>query len=142
MRERPGFDEIEAPAPAPRAEGLSDEEWARRRLRREWVARAIFGLVFGLAVGLVSIWHWGFLGVRYGGAGALVLAGCMVLFAALFVRRRDDRALDYAGWIALPEWKVVDSLPWWAMAAIFISLFAVVFLVGTVLVLGRLPFWG
>jgi hypothetical protein len=140
VRDRPDLDELPEPPPRPtRTAGLTDGEWAARRLRGEMRFHIAFGLVFGLAVGMLAVWHWGFLAVRFRLAATLVVVGSMVLFAALFARGRDADALDYAGWVAFTEWKAVEKLPWWAIAALGAALFAVIFLVGAVLVLGRFP---
>ncbi|MBC8024032.1 MAG: hypothetical protein H7Y14_12980 [Burkholderiales bacterium] len=144
MRDRPDVDELAAPPsrPARRIDGLTDGEWAERRLRRDLWFRIAFGLMFGLGVGFFSIWHWGFLASRFRVAAVLVVLGSMVLFAALFARRRDTEALGYAGWIAFTEWKALENLPWWMIAALGAALFAVVFLMAAVLVLGRFPSLG
>ena len=144
MRDRPVFGDIEPPSRAPSSlvDGLTDEQWAERRLRREARFRVGFGLVFGLAVGLAAIWHWRLFGVRLQLAAALVVSGSMVLFAALFARRRDQDALDYAGWLAFTEWKLVESLPWWAIAAVAFALFALIFMFVSVWLLARIPFFG
>jgi hypothetical protein len=140
VRDRPGFDELEPPAREPaRLDGLTEEEWAARRLRRERLFRAIFGLAFGFGVAVLAIWHWGLFQPRMRVASAFVIAGSMILFATLFARRRDDEALDYAGWIAFPEWKAVEKMPWWMIICIGVALFLVLALFGIVLVLGRLP---
>jgi len=140
MRDRPEFVELEPPPARPtRIDGLTNEQWAARRLARERRWRIGCGLLLGLLVGLFAIWHWGFLGERFRIAAGLVVVGSMVLFAALFARRRDAEALDYAAWIAFTEWKLVEKMPWWMIAAIGAALFVVLFLIGTVLVLGRLP---
>jgi hypothetical protein len=119
---------------------MTDAEWAERRLRSERRFRFVFGGVFGLVVGLYAVWHWGFLANRYQLADALIVGGSMVLFATLFTRRRDEQALGLAAWISFTEWKAAASLPWWVIAASAATLFVVVFLLGVVLVVGRLPF--
>jgi hypothetical protein len=144
VRDRPDVDEIEAPLPPPPSliDGLTDEEWAARRIHREARFRIVFGLLFGLAVGLLAIWHWGLFGVRLHFAASLVVSGSMVLFASLFARRRDQDALDYAGWLALTEWKLFESLPWWLIAALAFVLFAAVFMFVSVWLLARIAFPG
>ena len=140
MRDRPGFDELELPAREPtRIDGLTDAEWAERRLRRERLFRVFFGIAFGFVVAVLAIWHWGLFLPRMRLASALVIVGSMVLFATLFARRRDDQALDYAGWIAFTEWKAVERMPWWMIIGIAVALFLMLALFGAVLLLGRLP---
>jgi MFS superfamily sulfate permease-like transporter len=119
VRDRPSFDDLEAPArEASRIDGLTDEEWARRRLRSETRFRIAFGAVFGVVVALLATWHWMLFDARFAQALALVVVGCVVLFATLFARRRDYDALDYAQWIGLPEWKFLEKLPLGLLAAI------------------------
>ena len=141
MRDRPGFDELEPPAPRPsRTDGLTDAQWAERRLRSERRFRFVFGVVFGLAVGLFAVWHWGFFANKYQLADALIVGGSVVLFATLFTRKRDEQALGLAAWISFTEYKAAERLPWWIIATVAATLFVLVFLVGVVLVVGRLPF--
>ena len=143
MRDRPGFDELEVPQPAPtRVDGLTDAEWAERRLRRERLFRVVFGLAFGFVVAVLAIWHWGFFLPTMRLAAVLVVAGSMILFATLFARRRDHEALDYAGWIAFTEWKAAEKMPWWMIISLAVMLLVVLFAVGVVLLLGRLPWFG
>ena len=140
MRDRPDLDEIELPAREPTPiNGLTDAEWARRRLRREWIFRVFFGLAFGFVVAVLAIWHWGLFLPRMRLASILVIGGSMILFATLFARRRDEQALDYAGWLVLTEWKAVEKMPWWMIISLGVALFVVLVLFGVVLILGRLP---
>jgi hypothetical protein len=134
---------MEAPAPPEpsRIDGLTDEEWAARRIRSEVRLRFLFGLGFGLAVAALAIWHWGFLVMKYRFAAAFVAIGSVILFPMLFARRRDAEAFGLAGWIVFAEWKAVERMPWWLMMALAASLFAVTFFFGAVLVLGRLPWF-
>lgn len=140
MRDKPSFDDIEPPAPsASRLNGLTDAEWAAREARRERIFRAVCGVVFGLVVGTLGVWHW-LLAFRTQFAALLVIVGSMLAFALLFAKRRDEEAMGLAGWILLPEWKFVQALPWWAFALAWLvaaALFAV--LVG-VIAFGRIPF--
>lgn len=119
MRDKPSFDEWEElhPPPKRRHEGLTDGEWAERWRRSERNFRIVFGVFFGFAVGVGSVWHW-LVGRVTFAAALLVVAGCMLLFAALFARKRDADALEYAAWILLPEWKFFERLPAWAAACV------------------------
>jgi hypothetical protein len=121
MRQGPSFDELVEPAPGPARplDGETDEEWAARVRRSERNFRFGFGLAFGFLVGAATVLHW-FAGLRSPWPAAMVIAGCMLLFAALFARRRDNEALNYAGWLALPEWKLAETLPWGAIACIWL----------------------
>jgi hypothetical protein len=120
VRDHPDIDEIERPlAPPPSLiDGLTDEQWAERRLRGASRFRIAFGIVFGFAVALVASWHWMLFATRYVAAAALLFVGSMLLFATLFARRRDHEAMEYAQWVAFTEWKFAQSLPWWLVAAI------------------------
>jgi hypothetical protein len=141
LRDKPSFDDLEPPVIVTTPiDGLSDEEWAERRIRRERRARMAWGLAFGLCVGLLSAWHWGLVGPRLAAAALLVIGGSMLLFALLFAQHRDDEALGLAAWIAFPEWKLVESLPWWAFAMIFAIVLAILMLLAAVVVIGHFPF--
>jgi hypothetical protein len=119
VRDRPDLDELEPPPVRPsKIDGLSDEEWARRRLRGDTLFRVAFGAVFGLMVALLASWHWMLFDKRLIHALSLLVVGCIVLFATLFARRRDHDAMDYAQWIGLPEWKVFEKLPMSVLLAI------------------------
>jgi hypothetical protein len=122
MRERPSFDDfVEPPARVlPPLDGETDEQWAERVRRSERNFRFGFGLVFGFLVGAATVLHW-FAGLQTPWPALMVVSGCMLLFAALFARRRDNEALAYAGWLALPEWMFAESLPWWAIAVIWFT---------------------
>ncbi len=116
MRDKPSFDDLEAPERVERAlNGLTDARWAARVARRERVFRAACGVVFGLVVGVAGVWHWMF-SLRTRAAALLVVAGSVLLFAALIARKRDVEAMGLAAWILLPEWQFVHRLPWWAIA--------------------------
>ena len=120
MREGPTFDEREPAPPRPQRpiDGLTDAQWAAKVRRSERNFRIVFGLVFGLFTAVVAIWHWLPQG-EYLWPAALVVGGSMLLFAALFAGKRDEEAIEYAGWMMLPEWKVFERLPGWAVAAVW-----------------------
>jgi hypothetical protein len=143
MRDKPSFDDLEPPAVTPTPiDGLSDEQWAERRLRKERVVRIACGIALGCFLGMLSVWHWGLLHGRSRLPALMVLGGSVVLFASLFAQRRDDEALDYAGWIAFPEWKIFESLPWWVIAMIFSIALATLMVLATVVFIGHFPFIG
>jgi hypothetical protein len=142
VRDHSDIDEMEPPPARPVSliDGLTDEQWARRRLRREARFRVVFGLVFGFAVALLASWHWMLFPARYVAAAGLVFLGSMLLFATLFARRRDDEAMEYAQWVAFTEWKFAQSLPWWliaSVAAIALVLAAVLCVVVVLAMLAR-----
>jgi hypothetical protein len=143
LRDKPSFDDVEpAVIVTTPIDGLTDAQWAERRIRGERRVRFALGLAFGLFIGLVSIWHWGLWERRTALAALLVISACMLLFALLFVQRRDDDALDYAAWIVLPEWKLVESLPWWMIVLIFSVALVVLMLLVGVIVIGHFPLAG
>lgn len=140
MRQKPSFDDLEAPPPSDRPfHGLTDAEWAARVARRERTFRALCGVIFGFVVGVLGVWHW-LLAFRTQFAAFLVIGGSMLAFAALFARRRDEAAMGLAGWILLPEWKFVQALPWWAFALAWLMGAAVLAVLVAAIVMGRFPF--
>jgi hypothetical protein len=143
VRDKPSFDDIEPPVIVTSPiDGLTDEQWAERSRRRAQVVRIVFGSVAGLIVGSIAVLHWGLAHRRFGMAALLVLGGCMVLFASLAAQDRGRHAADYAGWIAFPEWKLFDSLPWWAIALIFSAGLAILAALAAVVLISRFPIFG
>jgi hypothetical protein len=139
-RERdPSFDHLEPPqAPGALIGGLTDEQWVKRRERKELCLRIVCGVIFGGIVGLLSIWHWGVVRSRSDLGTLLVIGGSMLLFAALFAQRRDDAAMGHAAWILFPEWSLIERLPWWAIVAILVSGVSVLFTLVAVVVIAHL----
>jgi hypothetical protein len=142
LREGPTFDELE-PLSRPEApiDGLTDAQWARRVARRERAWRAGIGAVLGFLVGIVGVWPWMF-GARTRMAAVLVIVGAVVLIAALLARRRDHEAMEAAGWILLPEWKLVERLPWWAVALAWFAGATLLVILAAAIVAGRVPLGG
>jgi multisubunit Na+/H+ antiporter MnhB subunit len=133
----PSFDDLEPPAvEGSPIGGLTDAQWVARRERSERNFRILFGAIFGAAVGLLSMWHWGFLRPRAGLPALLVLGGSMLLFAALFAQRRDNEALGHASWIVFPEWNLAARMPWWAIVALLATALALLAILAAVVVVG------
>jgi hypothetical protein len=135
VREKPSFDDIELPPVVTTPiDGMTDEQWAARLDRRERRWRMAFGAVFGTVVGtlaLFPVWPWTLWRVRPGLSFLFVVAGCAILFAALFAQRRDHEALEHARWILMPEWYLVEKLPVWVLALVLAAgLAAVILFVG------------
>jgi hypothetical protein len=140
LRDKPTFDELEPPVVVTSLiDGLTDEQWADQRLRAERNLRIACGVVLGCFVGLFSIWHWGLARSHFGVAPLLVLGGSMILFGALLAQRRDDEALDYAGWIAFPEYKFFEALPWWVIGMIVATALAMLVMLVAIIVIGHFP---
>ena len=98
------------------------------------------GIVCGLAVGSLAVLRLSPSAPHYVLGSWLVMGGSMLLFVTLLVRGKDERLPHYAHWVLVPEWKIVESLPLWAIAIVALTAIAALALVASLVVIGYFPF--
>jgi len=144
VRDRPAFHEVERPAVVTTPiDGLTDGEWAARNERRGRRIRRALGLALGVVAGL----FFGLLsasrldpGARhYTAAFFLVVGGCVLLFVSLFTSEREREFPEAALWVLAPEWMLLRSMPWWAIALLAALALGGTSLIVVTVIVGQLP---